>query len=687
MTKATESAGLGALDTEAVRAEFAELDILDVPDLVALMATESTRASRAVMAAAPQIAEVVTAVARRLAEGGRLIYVGAGTAGRLGVLDAAETGPTFDVPSGLVLAVLAGGKDAIVRPLEGAEDDAEAGAVELRALGCSSRDAVIGVSASGQTPFVAGAIRHAGTVGALTVGIVCNRDSAIAQASQLAVELLVGGEVIAGSTRLNAGTAQKITLNIISTGVMIQLGKTYGNLMVDVRPTNDKLRDRATRIVAAVANTSLERAKEALEASGWRTKPACLVAASTMGPEEAVEFLEANGGRLRAALDSAHLFGRETPAGAPSRSGRQRRLGVGAFLQQGRLSPGDVAVGDGCVMAVGLSPASDRIAVPGLVDLQVNGYGGIDAFRASLDELAVAGMALARDGVLAYQPTLISNEIAGTQLAAARIGELARRQSAGARILGIHLEGPFLSPLRAGTHPIERLATPDVDLLSSLLDAGPVTMVTIAPELEGAPELIAECRRRGVVVSFGHSDADAAEARRGFEEGGRAVTHIFNAMRPLVAREPGLAGAALADPRVTLQVIADGVHVADDMLRLVLTAGRGRWNLVSDATAASGLGDGEFLLGEVPVVAEGGVVRRADGTIAGSAAKLLDGVRHLAALGVELGEVLSAASERPAALLGREDLGQIRVGAPACLVVLGDDLVLEDVILDGRSLT
>lgn len=686
MSKAAKSADLGALDTEAVRPEFAELDILDVPDLVALMATESTRASRAVMAAVPEIAEVVTAVARRLAEGGRLIYLGAGTAGRLGVLDAAEAGPTFDVPSGLVLAVLAGGKDAIVRPLEGAEDDAEAGAVELRALGCSPRDAVIGVSASGQTPFVTGAILHARTVGALTVGIVCNRDSAIARASQLAVELLVGGEVIAGSTRLNAGTAQKITLNIISTGVMIQLGKTYGNLMVDVRPTNDKLRDRATRIVAAVANTSPERARQALEASGWRTKPACLVAASTMGPEEAVELLEANGGRLRAALDSAHLLGRETPAAAPNRSGRQRRLGVGAFLQHGRLLPGDVAVGDGCVMAVGLSPASDRIAVPGLVDLQVNGYGGIDALSASVDELAMAGTALARDGVLAYQPTLISNEIAGTKLAAARIAELAKRQSAGARILGIHLEGPFLSPMRAGTHPIERLAKADVDLLSSLLDAGPVTMVTIAPELPGALELIKECRRRGVVVSFGHSDANADEARRGFEGGGRAVTHIFNAMRPLAAREPGLAGAALADPRVTLQVIADGVHVADDMLRLVATAGRGRWNLVSDATAASGLGDGEFLLGEVPVVAEGGVVRRGDGTIAGSAAKLLDGVRHLAALGVELGEVLSAASERPAALLGREDLGQIRVGAPARLVVLGDDLVLEDVILDSRSL-
>ena len=490
MTQAQKQADLGALDTEAVRPELAELDVLEVPDLVALMAGESTRASDAVVAAAAQIAPVVSGVAKRLSEGGRLIYLGAGTAGRLGVLDAAEAGPTFDVPSGVVLAVLAGGADAILRPVEGAEDDAEAGASELLSLNCSAKDAVIGISASGRTPFVKGAMRYARGLGALTVAIVCNRDSEITAESQLAIELLVGGELIAGSTRLNAATAQKITLNIISTAVMIQLGKTYGNLMVDVRPTNDKLRDRAVRIVAAVAVTSPEVAKKALKACQWRTKPACIVAASALSPQVAVELLEANGGRLRSALQAAHLSELTTPSRSAVRSGRQHRLGVACFLQNGRLVRGDVAVADGRIIAVGLVPAKRGIAVPGLVDLQVNGYGGIDLLGASVEEIAATALALARDGVLAYQPTLISNEIAATQIVQARIAQLVRQEPEGAHILGIHLEGPFLSPVRSGTHPLDRLVAPDREVLRSLLDAGPVTMVTLAPELEGALELV-----------------------------------------------------------------------------------------------------------------------------------------------------------------------------------------------------
>ena len=242
-----------SLETEAVRPEFALLDALAVPDLVALMAAESVRSPEAVIAATAQIADAVAGIARQLAGGGRLIYVGAGTAGRLGVLDAAEVGPTFDVPDGVVIALIAGGGDALVRPQEGAEDDGSAATAELSALGCSPQDVVVGISASGQTRFVAEAIAYARAVGALTIGIVSSRDSTIASAADIAIELVVGGEVIAGSTRLNAGTAQKITLNILSTAVMIQLGKTYGNLMVDVRPTNDKLRDRAIRIVSAVA--------------------------------------------------------------------------------------------------------------------------------------------------------------------------------------------------------------------------------------------------------------------------------------------------------------------------------------------------------------------------------------------------------------------------------------------------
>ncbi len=338
-------------------------------------------------------------------------------------------------------------------------------------------------------------------------------------------------------------------------------------------------------------------------------------------------------------------------------------------------------------MALGLEPGRGGVGFPGFVDLQVNGYAGIDVLGASIEELASAGAALARDGVLSYLPTLISNDLTGTQEAIGKIAELSRRETRGARVLGVHLEGPFLSPLRAGTHPVERLAGADLSLLGSLLDAGPVRMMTLAPELAGVLVLIEECRRRKVVVSFGHSDADAEHARQGFSHGGQAVTHIFNAMRPLSARAPGLAGAALADPAVTVQVIADGVHVADDMLRLVVTAARGRWSLVSDATAASSLGDGEFLFGEVPVVARGGVVSREDGTIAGSAARLLDGVRHLVEIGVGLAEVLAAASEVPARLLGSDGLGQIHLGGPASLAVLGEDLEIGEVIIEGRALS
>jgi len=687
VSRSRDLAGLAALDTEAVRLEFAELDVLDVPDLVALMTAESTRASDAVVAATSQITGAVAGLAARLGEGGRLIYVGAGTAGRLGVLDAAEAGPTFDAPEGMVLAVVAGGIEAMARPREGAEDDSEAGAAELRMLGCASRDAVVGISASGQTPFVVGAITYARSVGALTVGIACNRASALAHAAELPIELIVGGEVIAGSTRLNAGTAQKITLNVLSTSVMIQLGKTYGNLMVDVRPTNDKLRDRATRIVATVAKTSHLRANEALEASGWRTKIACIVAATTTSPERATELLAACGGRLRAALETARIADPSTKRRPASRSGNQRRLGASAFLQHGRLVPGDLAVKDGRVVALGLAPGSNGIAIPGLVDLQVNGYRGLDALGASVDELAAIGDALARDGVLAYQPTLISSEASATRQAARRIGELAGLEPKGARVLGIHLEGPFISGLRAGTHPSERVVEPELELLMSLLSSGPVTMVTLAPELPGALELVAECTSRGIVVSFGHSAADAEQAHRGFEAGGQAVTHIFNAMPPISARAPGLAAAALAEPRVTIQMIADPVHLADDLIRVVLTAAKARWTLVSDATAASGLGDGELVLGEVRVVADHGVVRREDGTIAGSGAKLLDGIRRVAGLGASLGDVLAAASERPAALMGREDIGRIRVGARADLVVLGDDLEVREVLVQGRSLS
>jgi N-acetylmuramic acid 6-phosphate etherase len=301
-TGAVTTGHLGDLATEAVRPELAALDLLGTADLVSLMAADSHRATDAVVAAVPAITAAVEVVCARLRAGGRLVYVGAGTAGRLAVLDAAELGPTFSVPPGLAEAVIAGGDDALRHPAEGAEDDKDAGARVLTSLGVTAMDVVIGVSASGRTPYVLGAIEQARSVGAATIGLSCNAGSPLSSAADHPIELVVGGEVIAGSSRLNAGTAQKIALNTISTSVMVLLGKTYGNLMVDVRPANGKLRDRAVRIVQAVTGTGPEPAGAALEAAGWDVKVACLIVASGRDVAAVAPVLAAANGRLREAL-------------------------------------------------------------------------------------------------------------------------------------------------------------------------------------------------------------------------------------------------------------------------------------------------------------------------------------------------------------------------------------------------
>jgi N-acetylglucosamine-6-phosphate deacetylase len=680
------------------------------------MAADARRATDAVAAAVPSISAAVEVVCRRLETGGRLIYVGAGTAGRLAVLDAAELGPTFSVPEGVVEAVLAGGDRALRHPSEGAEDDWAAGEAALESLSVGERDVVVGVSASGRTPFVLGAVAHARAVGAATIGLTCNAGSLLSSAASTAIELVVGGEVIAGSSRLNAGTAQKIALNTLSTSVMVRMGKTYGNLMVDVRATNAKLRDRALRIVESVTGADRQTAGTALEAAGWNTKLACLVVSSGKDLGTVTSALEASGGRLRQALAmvgagalrvvvadvapgdlvadlvAADLVAADRPGHAGradhGRSGpKWKRLGVGAAFVDGVLMAGDVAIDDGAVVAVGLPGDGSAIAVPGLVDLQVNGYAGVDAAHGSVDELEAMGLALARDGVLAYQPTLITGDPVLVGEAAARVGEMARRGPGdGARIIGVHLEGPFLSPERPGTHPAEWLRAPDGPLLGTLLAMGPVTMVTLAPELPGAIELIEELCRRGVVVSLGHSAATAEQVSAAVGAGASVVTHLFNGMPSVSSRSPGLAGAALSDTRLRLQLIADGVHVADELVRLAFAAAPGRCSIVTDATSLAGRGEGQLMLGDVPITLKGGVARRPDGTIAGGASTLLHGLRQLCSLSVGLPEALKAVNEGPARILGRADVGYLRPGRPANLVVLDDRLELKEVLVNGRSI-
>jgi N-acetylmuramic acid 6-phosphate etherase len=305
VTSETDAALLRRLTTEQARAELSDLDQMPVADLVELIVAEARRVGDSVAAAAGALVPVVEAVTARLRRGGRLIYIGAGTAGRIGMLDAAEARPTFGVSDGTITAILAGGAGAFASAAEDAEDDHDAGAAAMEGHGVGESDAAIGVSASGRTPFVLGAIRRARELGALTAGLACNEGTPLGRAAELAMEIPVGPEVIAGSTRLNAGTVQKIVLNTISTAVMVRLGKTYGSLMVDMRATNSKLRDRAIRIVTAVSGTSPRQARAALEASGWHPKVACIVAALGMSPAEASTLLDRSRGNLRDALAAA----------------------------------------------------------------------------------------------------------------------------------------------------------------------------------------------------------------------------------------------------------------------------------------------------------------------------------------------------------------------------------------------
>ncbi len=318
---------------------------------------------------------------------------------------------------------------------------------------------------------------------------------------------------------------------------------------------------------------------------------------------------------------------------------------------------------------------------PGFVDLQVNGFAGVDFAAADAAGYATAGDALLETGVTAYQPTFIT---APEQDLIAALGEVPA-EPAGPRILGVHLEGPFLSPNRLGAHPAASRRDPDRDLLERLLDAGPVAYVTLAPELPGALELVDLLHEHGVVASCGHSDATAEEAAAAFDRGVGTVTHLFNAMRPLGHRDPGIAGAALARDGVIVQVILDGNHLAEETARVVWRAAAGRVALVTDAIAAAGIGDGSYRLGGVDVEVRDGVARRADGVLAGSVVTMIEAVRNLHALGASLVEAVAAATSVPARAANRPELGVLRQGGEADLVVLDDRLEIRRVLRGGRE--
>jgi len=358
------------------------------------------------------------------------------------------------------------------------------------------------------------------------------------------------------------------------------------------------------------------------------------------------------------------------------------RLGVEAALVRGELVAGDVEVDDGVVVEVGLAGGKrGRVAVPGFVDLQVNGFGGVDFLAAGTEDYVRAGEALMLTGVTAYQPTFI------TAAESTIIDALHALPVNGARprILGAHLEGPFLSPDRLGTHPQAQRRDPDLDLLERLLEPGGVTEMTLAPELPGAAEVIERLLELGVVVSAGHSNATAEEARDAFDLGVSTTTHLFNAMRPFRSRDPGIIGVALTRPDVFVQMIVDGHHLADETVRLVWAAAGGRLALVTDATAGASNGGGIYQLGEVEIEVADGPPTREDGVLAGTVLTMIDAVRNVHALGVSFEDAIGAATTVPARILGRTDVGVLEPGGPADVVVIDDRLDIVNVLCAGEE--
>ncbi|KGT92524.1 N-acetylmuramic acid-6-phosphate etherase [Erwinia typographi] len=293
---------LGALVSETRNPETMELDSLSTLEMVTKFNQQDATVAESVRLTLPEVAKAVDAAAASLSAGGRLIYLGAGTSGRLGVLDASECPPTFGVPHGLVVGLIAGGPGALLKAVEGAEDDEQLGISDLKALNLKPEDMVVGIAASGRTPYVIGALRFARELGCRTAALSCNPGSPIAREAEIAISPVVGPEALTGSTRLKSGTAQKLVLNMISTGAMVKTGKVYQNLMVDMQATNIKLVDRACRMVCQATGCSADEANAALAQTHYEVKTAILMVLSGVAADEAKSLLTRHNGFLRAAL-------------------------------------------------------------------------------------------------------------------------------------------------------------------------------------------------------------------------------------------------------------------------------------------------------------------------------------------------------------------------------------------------
>lgn len=293
---------IAKLNTEQQNPKTMNIDLLTTEEIITVINQEDTLVPNVIARQVPNISEVVDKIVEAFKQGGRLIYVGAGTSGRLGIIDASECPPTYGTDPGMVVGIIAGGKEAMTEAIEGVEDDKQQGQTDMKEISLSAKDIVVGIAASGRTPYTIGALEYANSIGAVTVSVVCSKDSEMEKISGHTIAAVVGPEVVTGSTRMKAGTAQKLILNMLSTASMIKMGKVYGNLMVDVQMTNEKLHKRAVNIVKMATGASDEEAAAAIQEQNNNTKAAILQIITGLKADEAKELLEKHDGYLREAI-------------------------------------------------------------------------------------------------------------------------------------------------------------------------------------------------------------------------------------------------------------------------------------------------------------------------------------------------------------------------------------------------
>ena len=369
---------------------------------------------------------------------------------------------------------------------------------------------------------------------------------------------------------------------------------------------------------------------------------------------------------------------------------RPRRLGVTAALVDGEMFAGDVSLADGSIESVGLpvGEGAKGVAVAGFVDLQVNGFAGVQFIEADSHEMSRAARALGRVGVVFASPTLYSSTV---DRYSAALGELAALLDAepDCGLTGAHLEGPFLSPRWAGAHDPRTFLEPSPGVLATLCEAGPVATVTVAPELRGVSEVVVEATKRGLAVAVGHTDASSGQCREAAARGASMLTHCWNAHRRFTSRDPGPAGWALTDGTVTVGLVADGVHVAPEVLAITFATAAGRVALTTDAIAPAGTGAARWVPPDsadgTVVHVSGGAARLADGTLAGSVATPSDMLRVLLGAGVAFEDAVGALHRPQAVALGMGEWS-VRPGDPAHVVVLDDDCSVLGVWRAGADL-